>query len=347
MGFMDALSAGLTAGTQGAAGYMQGQERGRAENEKNTMAMLQLLRQKRLDEQNALLQGLQGQNIRSEIKARENPKPWAPPATANPGQGIWNPETQQYDVPVAAAERAPLPNTPGWEKAERFKASLAPPPASFSFGTGIDPSTNTPFVTRQNTRTGAVETTDVGKPAAAGVGSAINRAANARLSAAVSEMNNAHAGLGEYEAALVSGKANISGLSQFLSATANSFTHDDPASRAIQSTALAVLNRKNPDLGRYIRRGLSFAEGESMITQRPSDFRTKMAAFLSMAATNASPEMVADIQSRRNSIMGPLNETVKPTSATVRKPMSKAAYDKARAAGYTDAEIQEQGYQRP
>jgi hypothetical protein len=151
-----------------------------------------------------------------------------------------------------------------------------------------------------------------GKPKAE---NAMNTAASARLHAAVSEMNNAHAGMDAFEQGLASGRISINGLEQFLGATGNSFTHDDPASRAIQSAALSVLNRTNPELARYIRRGLSFAEGESMISQRPSDFRTKMTAFLSQASSGASPEMIADIQSRRKAILDPLNATVQPTPA--------------------------------
>ena len=139
------------------------------------------------------------------------------------------------------------------------------------------------------------------------VESATNEAAKARLTAAISELNNAHNGMAEYEKKLASGQANISGLSQFMGSIANTFTHDDPVSVAARTTALNVLNHSNPELARYIRRGLSFAEGESMISQRPSDFRTRMSSFLSQAATGASPEMIQDIESRRTSILNPLN----------------------------------------
>lgn len=163
--------------------------------------------------------------------------------------------------------------------------------------------------------------------------SATNTAATARLQAAVSEMNNAHKGMEEFEQGLKSGKYTINGMEQLGGRVANSFTHDDPISMGIQSTALAALNRTNPALARYIRRGLSFAEGESMISQRPSDFRTKMAAFLSTAASGASPEMIGDIESRRTSILNPLNETVGASKA----PGGTA--DNARKAGSSSGDI--------
>lgn len=173
-----------------------------------------------------------------------------------------------------------------------------------------------------NTKTGTVGPTIGGAKQATRIESATNTAAKARLEAAVSEMNNAHKGMEEYETALRNGTANINGLQQFASRVANSFTHDDPVSMTIQSTALATLNRTNPELARYIRRALSFAEGESMISQRPSDFRTKMSAFLSAAASGASPEMIHDIEQRRTSILDPLNRTVQPGPTRASAPSS-------------------------
>lgn len=157
--------------------------------------------------------------------------------------------------------------------------------------------------------------TYVPRPAAIGqhpkqvthIESAMNTAAKARLAAAISEMNNADANMREFEDGLANGTRRISASAQVLGRVANAFTHDDPLSQLTQSGALSALNTTDPDLARYIRRGLSFAEGESMISQRPSDFRTKMAAFLSTAASGSGPEMVHDIQGRRGAILKPLN----------------------------------------
>lgn len=168
--------------------------------------------------------------------------------------------------------------------------------------------------------------------------SAMNTAAKARLKAAIGEMNNAHDGMLEFERGLQNGTVSINGLQQFAGRVANSFTHDDPVSMMMQSTALSALNKINPDLGRYIRRALSFAEGESMISQRPSDFRTKMAAFLSAAASGASPEMIADIVGRRKALLDPLNEVsaeepTKPRAKITLKKLPAGDLEKATAAG--------------
>lgn len=206
--------------------------------------------------------------------------------------------------------------------------SLAPSYTPITLGGGDgQPAVVKAFDTKSGT---AGATIGEAKPAVTRVENAMQTAAKARLEAAVSEMNNAHNGMAEFEQKLKSGKISINGLSQFAGATANSFTHDDPASRLVQSAALSTLNRVNPELARYIRRGLSFAEGESMVSQRPSDFRTKMAAFLSTAASGASPEMIADIESRRTSILNPLNATVKSSSAPSVSPL-RAKYDAAAA----------------
>lgn len=169
-----------------------------------------------------------------------------------------------------------------------------------------------------------------------------NMAAEALLRSSVSEMTNADKYMQSYEHDLASGKKSINGLAQFIGGIGNSFTHDDPASRAIQNTALTALNKVNPDLARYIRRGLSFAEGEAGISKRPSDFRTKMAAFLSTAASGASPDMIQDIQGRRQSILNPLHEVLAdhPTGGGVSKPrLTQAQYDTGRKKGHSAAEI--------
>ena len=65
MSWLDAISSGLTAGTQGAAGYLEGQQKGRKEQEARAMQAAALLRQKHIDEQNALMQQAQIGNFQS------------------------------------------------------------------------------------------------------------------------------------------------------------------------------------------------------------------------------------------------------------------------------------------
>lgn len=319
------LASLLTPASQARASYSQGQREGQAsargqQNDalKNALLLRQVQQQ---EEQARLAQALNQAQVghlgaQSEALLRPSPAPRdyvkehelnrqfdvehpLPTAGQQPdrelvqvlrnGKRVW--------VPRASAVGEEAPST---EPQQSF--------TPVTLGGGPDqPATVKAF----NTRSGKLgETLGEAKPPTTRIESAINTSAKARLEAAVSEMNNAHGGMGEYEEKLKAGTANINGLAQFAGRVANSFTHDDPLSMTIQSTALATLNKANPELARYIRRALSFAEGESMVSQRPSDFRTKMAAFLSAAASGASPEMIGDIQSRRTSILDPLNRTV-------------------------------------
>jgi hypothetical protein len=59
MSFLDGLSAALTAGTQGAAGWMEGQQKGRKEADERSRQAAAALRQKHIDEQNDLIAGYQ------------------------------------------------------------------------------------------------------------------------------------------------------------------------------------------------------------------------------------------------------------------------------------------------
>lgn len=57
--WLDGLSTALTAGTKGASGWLEGQQRGRKEADDRAKEIAAQLRQKRLDEQNALWQNTQ------------------------------------------------------------------------------------------------------------------------------------------------------------------------------------------------------------------------------------------------------------------------------------------------
>lgn len=302
MGFLSGLiSPGLTATAQAVSGHQEGDIQA-------ALMKMQQDRQTKEDSLKHLLQGLQAKNLSSEIFTREHPKPTydsdrgvmvdGANATATPVAGVTPKDPVKNAVAVAEATKG-IPTYSDLHPQGHFT------PVTLGGDEGA-PAVVKPFDTKTGTVGDAVGTA---KPTLR-IESAMNTAAKARLEAAVSEMNNAHHGMYEFEQGLKSGKYSINGAEQLGGRVANSFTHDDPISMGIQSAALATLNRANPELARYIRRGLSFAEGESMISQRPSDFRTKMAAFLSTAASGAHPEMISDIESRRTSILNPLNATV-------------------------------------
>lgn len=256
------------------------------------------------------------------------------PHTVNTTHGIvqWNPDTKAWD---ATGMTAPAPQGP-----QPQIISAAMPNA--------DGTPGTPTFFRVPKEGG--DATPIGgivpHPGSSSQ-NAQNMASEALLRSSVSEMTNADTFMRKYEGDLASGKKSINGLAQFMGGIGNSFTHDDPASRAIQNTALTALNTVNPDLARYIRRGLSFAEGEAGISKRPSDFRTKMAAFLSTAASGASPDMITDIQGRRASILNPLHEVLtEHGKGTAKSPsggkpkLSQTGYSNGRLKGLTDAQLE-------
>lgn len=314
MGLLDFLSPALTTATQAVGAKQQGDIQG------SQLMRAIMGQQLAMDEKRAMIgmNTARGKNFQSEIDARSQPK-----RHYDAVRGVMVDESAGSATPVAG-----LPDKPAGAQGHvvdpvtgevKFFDPVHPPsdlrvhpqpkPDSYS-PVVVDDGTGKNIVKPFSRKTGTVGPAVGEAKQTLHIESPQNTAAKARLEAAVSEMNNAHQGMDDFEQKLARGEANINGLEQIAGRAANSFTHDDPISMAAQSAALSTLNRTNPELARYIRRGLSFAEGESMISQRPSDFRTRMSAFLSQAASGASPEMIHDIQSRRHAILGPLNSTV-------------------------------------
>ncbi len=236
---------------------------------------------------------------------------------------------------------------------------LAPNLTTFQDYNPADP-TAAPTTKLLNPRTGQVgPAIGSGKASVTKAESVTNMAKEMLVKSGVSQMENADGAMRAYEEKLISGKASISGLSQFLGATGANFSHDDPASRAIQAASLAVLNRTNPDLARYIRRGLEYAQGESQVTSRPSDFRIKLSDFLSTASSGANADMIGDVQNTRHMIVAPMRASLDAagkTSGMAPSPSRGASalqekYDAAaahlKAKGVGDADIVKQIGARP
>lgn len=93
--WLDGLSTALTAGTKGASGWLEGQQRGRKEAEDRAKEMAAMLRQKAIDEQNALLQNAQIAKLN---------KPEAPPEVSR-GAAIFQDGKWIVPSPYEAPER--------------------------------------------------------------------------------------------------------------------------------------------------------------------------------------------------------------------------------------------------
>ena len=77
MSFLDFLSSGLTAGTQGAAGYLEGQQKGRKEEDERARQVIADLRQKRIDDDRRLMDQARLGNYKSMAEDRLRQKPTA------------------------------------------------------------------------------------------------------------------------------------------------------------------------------------------------------------------------------------------------------------------------------
>jgi len=151
-------------------------------------------------------------------------------------------------------------------------------------------------------------------------GGAMGKVSIGRVRTGLTDMEMAGQNMPEFEQKLKEGTASMTGVDQFIKDVGNSFTADGVKADAARALALARLNKKNPELARYVRWGLKYAEGESMISQRPSDFRTKMAAFLATAPTGdyrtnqALQGMLGDIAQGREAQTKAMRESVGGTS---------------------------------
>ncbi len=379
-GLLDFLSPALTVATQAAGAQQAGEAQKAATDQANTLKMIAQLRQQHEDEQKDLLTRAQIGNLNSESKARLAPaaKPFytipgkgighvdengnfvvapggeeaakaAAPTTRNTSNGIeqWNPATSKWELQTDSKTGKPL------------MPFSQPPSNTYITGVGAPGSPNegkpTIFAGTSKGPPKLVDT-NVGKPESQT--NPMGQIALARTKGGLNDMEFASTQMPEFERRLRDGSASLTGLDQFTKDVGNSFNSDGVKADAARAIALTRLNKTNPELARYVRLGLKYAEGESMMTQRPSDFRTKMAAFLATAPTGdytqaGSPmqQMLDDIaagreaqvKAMRQSIGGPtyVRPGTKPASGTL-PPISKAAYDKAIAAGHTDAEIRAQ-----
>lgn len=128
-----------------------------------------------------------------------------------------------------------------------------------------------------------------------------------RTRAGMNEMLIADQGMRDFEQKFRAGEVKITVSQNVLRALATQFANEKtPIGEIIKSSSYKTLAETNPDLVEYMRNVDSFAEGESMITSRPSNFRTKMAQFLSGVSAGSPPEVVNRVQQRRRGLLDPM-----------------------------------------
>lgn len=212
------------------------------------------------------------------------------------------------------------------------------PASQFSFPTGTDAQGN-PIVLRANTKTGAVERTDVGRPAGGQAGA---REA-AQLDVAKNQAAQADAQMRKFEDEMLSGRRTIS-------ATAAATAKIALTGGAVTSAAAeAALNKLDPDLAMYVRSAKAISVAERLITPRGgSNYLTQTEGMLSGAGPHANAAIVNQARQYRQALVGGLQGHGAPQKAGGPLQASyDAAYQHLKQQGKNDAEIKAVIGERP
>lgn len=130
-----------------------------------------------------------------------------------------------------------------------------------------------------------------------------------RTRAGMNEMLLADRSMRDFEEQFKSGQVKVTVGQRVLQKLATDFANEKtPIDKIITSSAYKALAEANPALVEYMRNVDAFAEGETMISSRPSNFRTKMAQFLSGIAAGSPVEVVNRVQQRRRGLLAPMVE---------------------------------------
>lgn len=175
-----------------------------------------------------------------------------------------------------------------------------------------------------------------------------------RIRAGMNEMLLANKSMEDFEQKFKAGQVNITVGQRVLQKLATDFANErTPLDKIITSSAYKALAEANPDLVEYMRNVDAFAEGETMISSRPSNFRTKMAQFLSGIAAGSPVEVVNRVQQRRRGLLTPMvqgyyegdwNRAMQEASVEAQAPTgTPAATPKSSAEAWMDANPQRQG----
>lgn len=128
-----------------------------------------------------------------------------------------------------------------------------------------------------------------------------------RLRGGMNEMLIANRAMEEFERKFNNGEAKITVGQRVLQKLATDFSNEKTTiDKIMTSSAYKILAEANPELAEYMRNVDAFAEGETMVAARPSNFRTKMAQFLSGIAAGSPPQVVTRVMQRRRGLLQPM-----------------------------------------
>ncbi len=318
---------------QAASGVQQGQQRGREESLQNSMAMFNLMRQQRLDEQQSQLTAANMAHLGAETTALGRPRPTDYEIRTDPTTG----ETYRIDkgantasrvmmdggtdasgraatsVPSGALTLHPLPQNPrigdpAWLKAQEEAARIrqrfaAPPNPQFSVQPGAPgmPAQGVVFDPRTRTAT-TVPLPDVSK-SGSGMGSAQTAP---QLAAAKANLESAMKVIDDYDAKRLAGLANYTTTEATKGAVGSApaaMTAPPgllgPIESLIANTAGQNLNANNPDLAGYLTAKKFVAEAILNTHKRPNQTQYEIEQELSAPGVDASPFQIQLAKSRR------------------------------------------------
>lgn len=130
----------------------------------------------------------------------------------------------------------------------------------------------------------------------------------ARTSAAITGMETAHNQMVPFENSVKQGKANYNGLDYWEGLRGKMYDAKGVVNEAVHSAAFASLDKNNPDLANYLRSVETWALEDSQLSGKPSDFRTKLDAFISAIGPNAGTTHIDNTQHFRQTRLDALKK---------------------------------------
>ena len=130
----------------------------------------------------------------------------------------------------------------------------------------------------------------------------------ARTAAAITGMVQADDQMTPFEQSVHSGRVDYTGLDYFKGQMTKMYDAHGKIDQAIHSATFANLDKNNPALASYLRLAETWALEDSNLSGRPSDFRTKLDAFVSAIGPNANPAQIESIQRFRRTRLDELKK---------------------------------------
>ncbi len=151
------------------------------------------------------------------------------------------------------------------------------------------------------------------RPAGTGSGMALGLGSGgigtiARQAGAIVGMGNANDVMVPFEQRVLAGQANYTGLDYYKGMWSKMYDASGHMDPVVHAGVYAKLNQENPELANYIAAAEQWALEDSQLSGRPSDFRTKLDAYISAIGPNAQKSTILQRQKFRATRLDELNK---------------------------------------